>query len=311
MSEQLFVHSARPQWGRAIVASQGMGRRVYQFEDGKARVIARDYWDLMVPVEGQNAEDVSRSLRRLRLLVKGADSSLRSTPPSKAKGDVNEQIQLFAAGLENFDHADYMSRFRQDPKRKLKSNVDPSIELAKERLLEGEYAYAESDERKDAKEWFDAVCEVLNSADLMTASERKLLASAKGKAIDALAAATWNLARGEGTFAESFQAWIEALIDSDIRPTWGTATALPSLLWPKKHVCVRATVFKAQAAVSMPSLVMESDADLAVYESLQRMATDLYKKLDEANLGPRDLFDVRNFIWLTLRKDAAARITKL
>ena len=60
MSEQLFVHRHRPEWGRAIVASQGAGRRVYQFEDGRTRVIAHDYWDLMEPVEegaeGQEGE---------------------------------------------------------------------------------------------------------------------------------------------------------------------------------------------------------------------------------------------------------------
>jgi hypothetical protein len=310
VSEQLFVHSARPQWGRAIVASQGAGRRVYQFEDGKTRVIARDYWDLMVPVAGTE-EDVSRSLRRLRLLVKGADSSLRSSPPSTAKSDVDEQIQLIATKLGTFENDAYQARFRQDANRKLKANIDPSIALAQEKLVEGEYDFAESDDRKDAKAWFDAVLEVLNTTDLMTASERKELAAVKGKAVDSLAQASWTMIRGEVTFAEAFQLWLEALAEAKVRATWGTATALPALVWPKKHVCIRATVFKSQASGLMPGLVMDSEAELAVYESLQRMATDLYRKLEESKLKPQDLFDVRNFIWLTLRKDAETRIEKL
>ena len=95
------------------------------------------------------------------------------------------------------------------------------------------------------------------------------------------------------------------------RPTWGLATSLPALLDPQKHVCVRTSVFRAQASTIMPTLSVDPEADLAVYEALQKMVLDLRKRLEKEGLEPRDLFDVRNFIWLTLRKDAERKLGEM
>ncbi|HJK94790.1 MAG TPA: hypothetical protein RMH85_03780 [Polyangiaceae bacterium LLY-WYZ-15_(1-7)] len=309
MSEQLFVHRHRPEWGRAIVASQGAGRRVYQFEDGRTRVIAHDYWDLMEPVE-EGAEGLGKSLRRLRLLVKGTDSSMRSSPPPKASKDSGDQIEIFKSALaDGFQEASYTSRYRGAEDRTRKSQIDPKIELAQEKLVEAEVPLPQG---KDAKAWLDLVREVIFATDLLTASERKALQGVKGDGVEAVAITSWRLVYDdEHPFPERFEAWVDALEEAGARPTWGLATSLPALLDPQKHVCVRTSVFRAQASTIMPTLSVDPEADLAVYEALQKMVLDLRKRLEKEGLEPRDLFDVRNFIWLTLRKDAERKLGEM
>ena len=61
----------------------------------------------------------------------------------------------------------------------------------------------------------------------------------------------------------------------------------------------------------MPKLQLEMTPDLGTYELLEQMTIDASKTLKEAGLNPVDLFDLRNFMWLTLRKDAERKLRAL
>ena len=61
----------------------------------------------------------------------------------------------------------------------------------------------------------------------------------------------------------------------------------------------------------MPKLQLEMTPDLGTYELLEQMTIDASKTLVEAGLNPVDLFDLRNFMWLTLRKDAERKLRAL
>jgi len=295
MMHELFLHRARPQWGRAVIAAESDDRRHYQFEDGQIRVIAREYYGLMEPVAGAEPESLQRSRRRLRLLLE--DAAIDRPATRKPKTTLADQVSLFKAHLpKGFDEESYTTGYRKREQSR-KSHIDPSIELASE--LEAETLD------------FAAMKKLFASTDLLAPRERKDFGALKGPKADAVVEAARALMDPGQTFAESFPVWLDALEDSGVGATWSVATAFPALIDPKVHVCVRLTAFRAQAKVLLPTIKLDSKAELASYELMQRMAVRVRDALVEAKVPPRDFFDVRNFIWLTLRKDAAAKLAKL
>ncbi|MEL6182380.1 MAG: hypothetical protein AAFS10_25715, partial [Myxococcota bacterium] len=53
----LYVHTKRPNWGRAILAWEQGGKRGYQFEDGRLRVFKKDFYGLFDTVELPEDDD--------------------------------------------------------------------------------------------------------------------------------------------------------------------------------------------------------------------------------------------------------------
>jgi len=306
---QLFIHTTRPNWGRAILAAEADDRRHYQFEDGRVRTIARDYYDLLQPIQPEE-QVAKKAARRLLTLLKHSDFDQPTSTTPTVSMTFGDQIALFKAALpEGFEAEAYKTNFR-DANRRKRAHVDASIESCREEL-----AAEKLDPVIAAKDWktgWKMVSDVLMGCDLLSSTERKSVRAIEGdEAMELLTVSTRDLLHGDEVFAERFKRYLDQVEDAGIRPSWSLVTALPALHDPEVHVCIRATAFRDQAKILMPQLRMEMRPELPTYEVLQMMAVNARDQLVEAKMAPRDLFDVRNFMWLTLRKDADRKLRAL
>jgi len=306
---QLFIHTTRPNWGRAILAAEADDRRHYQFEDGRVRTIARDYYDLLQPIQPEE-QVAKKAARRLLTLLKHSDFDQPTSTTPTVSMTFGDQIALFKAALpEGFEAESYKTNFR-DASRRKRAHVDASIEACRSEL-----APEKLDPVIEAKDWkagWKMVSDVLMGCDLLSSTERKSVRAIEDEeAKETLTVATRDLLHGDEVFAERFKRYLDKVEDAGIRPSWSLVTALPALHDPEVHVCIRATAFRDQAKILMPQLRMEMRPELPTYEVLQMMAVNARDQLVEAKMAPRDLFDVRNFMWLTLRKDADRKLRAL
>lgn len=306
---QLFIHTSRPNWGRAILAAEADDRRHYQFEDGRVRTIARDYYDLLQPIQPEE-HVAKKAARRLLTLLKHSDFDEPTTSTPTVSMTFGDQIALFKAALpDGFEAESYKAAFRDSSRRK-RAHVDGSIESCREDL-----APEKLDPIIEAKDWkkgWKVISDVLMGCDLLSSTERKSVRAIEGdEAMEILTVATRDLLHGDEVFAERFKRYLDKVEEAGIRASWSLVTALPALHDPEVHVCIRATAFRDQAKILMPQLRMEMRPELPTYEVLQMMAVNARDQLVEAKVTPRDLFDVRNFMWLTLRKDADRKLRAL
>lgn len=312
MSQQLFVHTARPEWGHAILASEGQDRRHYQFEDGQVRTISERFYSLLEPVHPDEAA-ARKSMRKLRTLLKHSDIGENGATTStrvEATTTFGDQIAMFRSALpEGFADKRYVESYRGGDARRKRAHIDPSIEDVKEKLsLENFEAWEEAGDWNEA---LKGVIAPLMSTDLMSTSERKAMNAIGEEHAEAMVAAVKGLVHGTNPFGQRYKVYVDTLEAAGVRATWAIATALPALADPEVHVCVRATAFREQARSLLPKIKLEMTPELGLYELLQQMTMDARDQLREAGLSPKDLFDVRNFMWLTLRKDADRKLREM
>ncbi|MEM9863379.1 MAG: hypothetical protein AAF938_17415 [Myxococcota bacterium] len=309
--QQLFIHKRRPEWGRAVLASETEDRRQYQFEDGQVRAISERFYSMLEPVNPEE-EDAKASVRKLRTLLRHNDlSAAAGDGKVKATMTFGDQIALFRAAVpEGFEAANYRKAYRRGERSTKRAHIEPAIEKVETELAED--VLRPLVDAEDYTGVLEAVRGVLLSTDLISSAERKVLQGIDSDVGEKLiATAFFELLHGEDTFAERFVRLLDAFDRAKVRPTWALTTALPALAEPKNHVCVRPTAFRDQARSLMPKLQLEMTPDLGTYELLQGMAHSARDQLTAADIVPGDLFDVRNFMWLTLRKDAERKLRAL
>jgi hypothetical protein len=88
------------------------------------------------------------------------------------------------------------------------------------------------------------------------------------------------------------------------RPSWRLATALPALMYPNHHVCVRRSAFTRQAGAISPMARYSKRASVRSYKNFRRVAQVVKKRLEKKGHEPRDFLDIYDFIWDTLRDSA-------
>ena len=309
--QQLFIHKARPEWGRAVLASETEDRRQYQFEDGQVRSISERFYSLLEPVNPAE-DDAKASVRKLRTLLRHNDlSSAARDGRVKASMTFGDQIALFRAALpEGFAEERYRKAYRSSETTNKRAHIDPAIEKVKTELSK-----EVMEPLREAEDWtgiLDAVRGVILGTDLLSSAERKAITgvdSGVGEKLVAIGA--YDLLHGDDAYADRFNRFLDSLHSAKVRPTWALSTSLAALVDPQTHVCIRPTAFRDQARSLMPKLQLEMTPDLGTYELLEQMTIDASKTLKEAGLNPVDLFDLRNFMWLTLRKDAERKLRAL
>ena len=110
---------------------------------------------------------------------------------------------------------------------------------------------------------------------------------------------------GDGPYEARFTRWVDVLSHSDEdRVTWPLATAIQALVQPAQHVAIKPSVFRAQAQWMAPSMPYESTPSGDLYTRMHKMSMEVARRLEKAELPPRDLLDVYDFIWTTLRPKA-------
>ncbi len=299
----LLRHSRREQWGLGVMVDRGGDRVNIQFQDGRARTFKEGYYHLF--------EAVDRRLDVALGIVEALHSM--SGQPARVAGSrrqpvtLEEQVEHFAALFpEGFRGDDYVEAHRGDERRRpLKRHRDHLVARAAEAL--SSRAIKKAINASDPAAVLAAAGEVVAATDLVKVAERKRFLDIKKKHHEAVADALFALLHGRSALTPRFDAWVATLERAlGAAPSWELATVLVGAAHPDAHVVVRESVFTRQAVFMAPGLTIPSRPMGILYERLLALTVGVRDALVEADLEPRDLFDVQDFMWLTL-KPAAQR----
>jgi hypothetical protein len=299
---ELVRHSRRPQWGLAILAWERDDKAGYQFEDGRLRVFSTAYKDLMEPAEPKHRPE-DAVIADLQAAL-GTPSDERE--PLQAEATFEQQVALFESLYPEGFQGEAWTLEMRGPKeggRALKRHRDPSIAAAQAVFDSGEVASQLAEGRHSA--WVDAVLDVLAETTLVSRSRVKALRAMEDDERRTFAEAAADLLHGEGRFGTRFKAWVKTLRDGlEGKASWRLATALSALVEPDSHICVRHSAFIRQAAVIAPTSSYSRRPKARSYRNFRRVARVVRTRLEAAGHQPRDLMDVHDFIWTTLRASA-------
>lgn len=307
----LFRHSARPQWGLAIVAWEHEGRRGYQFEDGELRVFKEGFFHLLEEVTKPLDQAAATTARLSRAAGLAADGSKpASTDAPKAPVETvpfDRQVAYFVRLFpEGFADPQWKSMYRGDSKRRAKKHRDPAIadaaeKLSRERL---DSLLAADDLRGIA----DLAGEVLGATNLTTAAQgRPITEMTRGREklfAPALRDLLWD---EDEPIANRMERYIATLG----KPTWPLVTGLPALVHPERHICVHGPTFRSQAAWLAPRMKWSRKPAGRAYSDILELAAKIRRSLEEAGVPPTDMFDIHDFVRRTLKPSAIEKIREL
>lgn len=295
--QTLYRHSKRPQWGLAILAGETPSKKRYLFQDGQTRVFPANFAHLMEPVD-KPLDVAARVATELTAQLGG------STAPKASK--VADRVS-FAEQLAIFEHLfpggfqdpDYIAKIRTGPRRR-KRHRDPLIADAQAALskenLEAAIAAGEG------TQVHEITLKLLEACTSVSKRHRQPLESLPPERHADLATALYDLLYGEDSEFDRFTRYVHALDhDPGDRPTWAMTTAIPSMVQPNHHVAVKRSVFAKQAAWMAPRLVVGDVPNGGQYQRILTMAAGISTRLQEAGHPPRDMWDVHDFVWTTLR----------
>lgn len=308
----LYVHTKRPNWGRALCVWNRDGRRAFQFQDGNLRVIAQSHMHLFSRARLPTAEaiDVARELRSAAgiSMARRANASAGTGPLM----DLVQQVALFRDDYaEGFADTKWTKKVRGlGVKKPLKRHRDPVLELAREKLSPVELARLIAN--MDGTEFVSRVQEVLGATDLVNKKDVSLLDRMSVTHAVALATALRNVLVGDGALDSRMQRYLDALTRAvGSHPRWQLATALLALIDPHSHVWVRPGAVREQAKSMAPQLQLANQPTGRAYAQVCDMVQAVARKLCSEGMAPTDLMDVTDFMWSTLRPVARKQFKEL
>ncbi|TVP59364.1 MAG: hypothetical protein EA351_01665 [Gemmatimonadales bacterium] len=303
LSEQLYRHSQKPEWGMALLAWERNSRRAYQFEDGKLRKIRKGYYDLLDPVDPSEVPTTA-VLANLQAAIKalkgGSDQTVQ-----KAVCTFEQQLNLFTKLYpKGFDDPKWAEDKRGTATgSSLKRHREPSLEAAKEALDPSRSASLIEEGRHG--ELTESILDVLAGTNLVPLSHVKALRRLDEEESAEYAEVVFNLVHGDEPLEDRFRKYLKMLTRFlGGRPSWRTSTALLALTHPQTEVAVRRSAFIRQAGSIAPTGTYSRKPRVASYLSFRRVALGVKTRLEAAGHEPADLLDVHDFIWTTLRKSA-------
>jgi hypothetical protein len=302
----LYRHTKRPEWGVAIMAWEKGGRRAYQFEDGQLRTFREGYYSLMKPVDSVpgSEEALVADLEGAVTAHEGAER----TKPLEPVCTFDEQVALFEELFPGgFQGEAWTERHRGGQGRALKRHREPTIEKA--RALLSREACQQAIESDRQGHLAGAVVNLLSNTDLVPLSQVRGLNGMEPAEKDRFVESLDFLLYGDEAFGQRFKRWTSTLGDVGSGGTsWRLATVLPALIFPDDHVCVRRSSFMRQAANIAPTARYTRKPKRRSYRNFRRVARAARKRLTAAGHEPRDLLDVHDFGWVTLRNAALTHI---
>jgi len=300
---QLFRHVKRPEWGVAILAWEQDDVRAYQFEDGRLRKIRKGFYKLLEPVEDFEGpeEAVLTNLHRAALTTDSEDSRTAQ----KKVCEFDEQVSLFTRLFpKGFDDPEWIEEHRGDPSgTALKRHREPSVADAQEALSAERCAALIAEGQQEALA--ESIADLLAGTNLVPISHVKTLRRLDDEEKRRYAESVADLLHGDRRFEERFGDYLETLTSLlGGRPSWRVATVLPALVHPEEHVSVRRSAFIRQAGSIAPTGRYSRKARVAAYKNYRRVAIGVRKRLESAGHKPKDMLDIHDFIWATLRNSA-------
>lgn len=296
-ASELVRHVRRPSWGVGVEVWERNGKRAYQFSDGKMRVIKEGFFHLLEPTQSPG-DGRGRSARRLAERVAAGETGTSERLPTFL-----DQLALIESRYPRvFDEPAWAKKHRGDAKkgRALKRHRDPLLEFARTRWDEGQMRALLQTGNHAAV--LERVCEVLASTDLV--ERRRVSELSALRATEVLAASLVGvLFEDDDAYAPHFNRLVAELARQKGPATnWPLLTAMRALLYPHEHVCVRPSVWELQGRIVAPGFSAPSSFDAASYERYRRIGSQVRRELNERDWVPRDMLDVYDFVWETLRR---------
>lgn len=301
---RLVRHVRRPQWGVAGLVWERDGKRGYQFADGKLRAFKAGFYGLFqsaLPPGDGSAKAVQRLIRRART----DDITEAAQLPT-----LRDQIVMFRRQYpDGFSGEVWRSKHRGDGvRRRLKRHRDAALVDAANLL--GVEALDEALARSAWDEVHDSLVKLLAGSDLVSSGHLSKLRQLTPSRSLALALRAWlhDDATDDIQQDRRFNALVRALGDAG---TWSLVASLAGLVHPTVHTCVRESTFVLQGKMLLSAFSIGRRPTGSDYRRLCQVAHAVARELDEAGLTPRDLLDVYDFMWLTLRPAAREDLLSL
>ncbi len=310
---EIYVHSLRPRWGRSILVWERGDKRGYQFEDGRLRVFKRGFFHHLKVLdrrEGGSAGLVKSLKTRAKALARHNARKAEQDPSARASAPSLERlVETFVTFYpKGFQDPAWATRQRGEgiSSRRLKRHRQPAINAAQKAFTSSKLQ--RSLQQGQARETVELMIQHLGRCDLSKASKAKALRTMDGdacmavvKALDAL------LYEHADDPLVGFGHWSSAMKGHG----WRLVTALPALIQPQRHVCVRPRVFRLLATSMGSDALLTKQPTAHSYRDMLWLAVATREGLEERGLKARDLLDVHDFIWTVLRPSAATRLEKV
>ena len=299
----LFRHTVRPEWGTAMLVVEEPGKRRYQFTDGKLRTFKEGYYELFEQVEIEASEG-ARLLSNLQTLAGNATWGNQPESRTATKTEsfsLPEQITIFKQIFERgFQDTDYEADVRGCSEDGGKGTRHDVIIACRTLLSKETLGQAIEDERW--KEIHKTAVTVAGSTNIPSSgSDLRLLRQLDEDKCEGFAKALFFLLHSDEAYSLRFTRWVEYLASAGVKPTWPMTTVLPALAFPGEHIAIKPSVFRQEARVVMSGMEYTPTPNANDYERYQRMGKKISQTLVTNDLQPRDMMDVYDFIWLTLR----------
>jgi hypothetical protein len=303
----LFNHTARKDWGVAVLVREEGGKRAYVFEDGEERTMASGYHQLMRRVE-QPSVAQRAFYERQRTMLARREKANNSSSPSDGRSFLDQLETLHEAYPAGLLDPKWVADVRGEgavtraPKHRV-----ALIEEAKERLSPA--ALDPLIKSQSFAQVWEAVLSVLSHTDLVPAAQLKKPKGMKDDAVRGLALAVKELLHGRAPIEQRFDGFLAAFATAyGEAARWELATAVAAVYSPGEYVCVHPAAFKQQVKVMGGRGSAPARATSANYTRFLSVAKLVASKLTEQNQAPRDMLDVYDFIRATAVSAAKARV---
>ncbi|MBW2454572.1 MAG: hypothetical protein JRI68_08680 [Deltaproteobacteria bacterium] len=305
---QLYQHQKRPAWGLAIFVRERDGRHDVQFQDGQMRSIAGDFIELLEPVD-RPADETNAALRELTAMSGMALARNQRDRESDTRTvTLDEQVDWFLGQhADGFDDDLWVKKVRGTGQgRRAKAHRDAAIAEAQKLLAKEELDRLQTEMRSD--EVVTRALRVVSATTLVSKAQLRPLEDLDLELHAPFARALRDLLYGEQNLELRLVRLMQVFRTSPTPLSWAVATVWLALVDPTEHVCIRPNIFGEQARWMAPLLRVPNRPDGRIYLRLRDMALTLQEELRQRGLTPRDLVDVYDFIWCTLRPAALKAI---
>ncbi len=305
---QLYQHSKRPGWGLALRVRERDGRHDVQFEDGQMRTIAPDFMHLLLPVD-RPADETRLALRNLTAMSGMAMARSERNNESETRTiTLDEQVAWFLEQYTDGFVADqWATKMRgAGQKKRAKAHRDPAIAQAQKLLSAQQLDQLLEQLRGD--EIVERALTVMRGTSLISAAQRRPLEGLDPQRYGLFGRALRDLLYGDQDLELRIAKFIQVFGSTSTPLSWAAATLWLALVHPTEHVCIRPNVFTEQARWMAPLLRLPNKPVARIYLRLRDMALALRDELGQHGLVARDLLDVYDFVWCTLRPAARKAI---
>jgi hypothetical protein len=307
-ANQLYHHSKRRSWGLALRVQERDGRYDFQFEDGQMRTIAPDFMHLLVAVD-RPADETGIVLRNLTAMSGMAIArSERESDSGTRAITLDEQVAWFVDQYaDGFVDEQWEKKNRGiGAAKRAKAHREAAIAQARKLLAVDQLDRLLEQLRGD--EIVERALTVMKGTSLVSAAQMRPLEELDPRRHGLFGQALRDLLYGDQDLELRFVRLIQVFSSPGTPLSWSAATLWLALVHPSEHVCVRPNVFAEQARWMAPLLRLPSKPAGRCYLRLRDMALTLRDELEQRDLGARDLLDVYDFIWFTLRPAARKAI---